>query len=617
MALVSRRARRTPLPPTTITHSIIAGPTTLTAAATPVTDPATATSQAATKTGSGLAWQAEAWQRLDEVGELRAVCDWKASAVSRCRLVASALDATSGSPTGRTDDAAVQAIVRDIAGGVTGQAAILRRFATLMTIPGEGFIAIIVRDTEHGTGEEWHVLSREEITRRNNRITLLLPDGGTHPFNTEQDHLFRIHEPHPRNSTEPDSPARAALPILREIVRMGQNIEGAGKSRNAGNGMVILPQEISMPATTPPRGDAPGLPAPAPATVVRTDARGVMQALNDAMSTAISDPASAAALVPLFLQAPGEYLDKIRHITFSSEVTETSLKTREAAIRRLALALDVPPEVLLGIGSTTHWNAFIVEAEAIKLHIAPLLERICDALTRCVLWPMLRSEGHPDPESQVIWYDTAGLALRPDRGADADAAFDRGTITRDAYLRAKGFNPDSDSHDLSTITGWQQLAADLAAHRPELLPMLAPLIAAGLPPLGDPATSSPGNPPPAITPAGSTGLPDTTAARVAASMMLRRALALAAKRLRTPRNRDLIATLPAHTAHTRLGPVPAPDIDRLITGFDEIVPDDPSIDTEALTTLVRARAATALSTATTPPAFTDTELAQAIRHVAH
>ena len=43
---------------------------------------------------------------------------------------------------------------------------------------------------------------------------------------------------------------KAARPILRQILRMTATIEAAGKSRLTGPGILILPNEVSMPAGT-------------------------------------------------------------------------------------------------------------------------------------------------------------------------------------------------------------------------------------------------------------------------------------------------------------------------------------------------------------------------------
>src|SRR5699024_9475518 len=208
--------------------------------------------------------------------------------------------------------------------------------------------------------------------------------------------------PHPRRSNEADSPVRACLPVLREIVRQTQTIEAAGRSRVAGNGILFLPDEMRMPAAAAPTAadpDAPGLPAPEgpPVGDRAVTASDIMGGIQAAMVASIQDQSSPAAMVPIVVSAKGDTLGHIKHLRLGTEASDTALKTREAAIRRLALSLDVPAEVLLGIGQTNHWSAWAVDAAAVRTHIAPLMTLICDQLTEAVLRPMLREAGHPSP----------------------------------------------------------------------------------------------------------------------------------------------------------------------------------------------------------------------------
>lgn len=452
----------------------IASPTAVTAAATPI-DSTTAMTPGS-RTTTSAQWQTDAWGFFDRVGELRYVCGWLANSLSRVTLVASDIDPTTGQPTGTTDDTTVAAMVADIAGGPAGQAALLGRLATFLTVPGEGWIAVITRPGDSGDVEEWHVLSSDEITNRGSRLVLHLEDGTDHDFDPDRDLLTRVHRPHPQNARAADSPVRAALPILGEITRTSAAIDGAAKSRLAGNGLLLLPQEISMPMADAPDADAPGLPATGTPVTRQVSAQDVMEQLQQVMTTAISDATSAAAMVPIVLQAPADTLDKIRHLRLESDVTDTALKTREAAVHRLALSLDVPREVLTGIGDTNHWNAWSIDEAAIKTHIAPLMTIICDALTEAVLRPLLAAVGHRDPDAAVVWFDVSDLALRPNRGEDAIAAFDRGAIGVDTLRRELGFVDQDAPAETLTAAQQRQLAIQLVKAAPTLVTVLGPLL---------------------------------------------------------------------------------------------------------------------------------------------
>lgn len=451
-------------------------PAQLTAAAAPIDIAATLATPGKTKPGSSQKWQEEAWDRFDDVGELSSVCSWFSNSLSRVRLIASDIN-EEGQPTERTSDKLAAQMVQDIAGGPAGQASMLSRLATFLTVPGESWVAITVTDD----GEEWFVLGDTEIVNSGPSIQIVLPDETRHELNPDTDSLFRIWRPHPRKTADADSPVRAALPILREIRRCDQKIDAAGKSRIAGNGVLAIPNEVSMPSGLAPTGDsdAPGLPSEfddddfSPSTS-KVDANQFMQALQNAMTTSISDQASAAAMVPIVLQAPGEWVDKIKHLTLNSDVIETDLTTRERAIRRLALSMDVPPEVLLGNAESNHWSAWASRDDAISTHISPMMTLICDALTTAVLRPLLEAHGHPDPESVVVWFDVSNLSRQPDRRAEAAEAFDRGVISAAAYRQELGYT-DEDAPEVVNDPK-REMAVQMAINAPSLFTVLWPIL---------------------------------------------------------------------------------------------------------------------------------------------
>lgn len=558
MARIIRRRTPAPAAPASTPVSLIAA-----------TQPVSmGKSQAGSSSRDATAWKADAWDYYDMVGELRFVCQWLENSLSRCALIASTIDPKTGQPTGQCDDQLAVETVADIAGGPAGQAALLGHLATFLTVPGEGFVAIIhPTDAEGRTCEEWHVLSESEVKKKSSGgIELTLPTGEKYEFNSDTDTIERVYRPHPRRAIDSDSPVRACLPILREIVRMGQNIEAAGKSRNAGNGLLVLPKELSMPAAAmaptaelppPADPDAPGLPLPPiPQTEVPVTATDVMVNLKTTMETAISDPSAAAALVPIVLQGPGEFLDKIRHITFASDITETSLKTREAATRRLAMSLDVPAEVLLGLSQGNHWSSWMVDESAIKTHIIPLMTLICDSLTAAILRPMLAMQQHPDPESITLWFDPSGLTLRPNRAEDAKQAFDRGAISSDALRRELGF-ADTDAPKAPVDSEQQKaMALELVKAAPALLPVLAPLL--GLP--IDAAGLAPA-PVAGPVPAGeSAPIPIRSAAavRVAATMAARRLMEVTGKRQMTREVRGKLRDVAPGDIHHELNELLGP-----------------------------------------------------------
>src|SRR5690606_1150306 len=165
-------------------------------------------------------WQEQAWGFLEKVGELEYYVSWRSASASRCRMVASALD-EQGAPMGSIPDddpnaERVRRIVNDIAGGASGQAKIMARAVYLLTVPGECWIGMVVRDASRETGyegntlpvditrpgyqlEQWYVFGKDDIKASNSVIELKLPDGTKHEFNPDVDILFRVWDEHPKD----------------------------------------------------------------------------------------------------------------------------------------------------------------------------------------------------------------------------------------------------------------------------------------------------------------------------------------------------------------------------------------------------------------------------------
>lgn len=586
----------------------------LTAASQPIDDP-----QKIKGNINGLlrtTWQAEAWDMLDLVGELRYYVGWRASSCSRVRLVVSELD-DDGTPTGgiaedNPDRQKLTEIGRAIAGGRLGQSQLVKRLVECLTVPGESYIAILLRDD----GEHWLALTREEWKSKPGGGTdIEMPDGTMHEFVKGVDRLFRVWNPRPRRAKEADSPVRACLDPLREIVRTTKKIKNASKSRLIGNGVVFLPQEMSLPAAQAPlAAGKPGDPAP-----VFSGAAGAEQLsdlLYNVAKVAVDDEDSQAAFIPIFATVPGEHLQKVNHLKFGNEITEVEIKTRNDAIARLAMGLDVSPERLLGLGSNSnHWSAWQIGDEDVQLHINPVMETICQFINDQVLKRVFEDMG-VDPSKYVLWYDASQLTIDPDKSDEATEAHDRGAITSEAYRKYLGLGDES-GYDLDNIDGWKQLAQDIVAKNPEMITTWAPLIdaldgvefpqpVAALPPGNE---ENPEGEPEGQSTEGEE--PDTEesseqaaiTARVHSSaewllaerLLVARALELAGKRRVKTYDHDQRARLssyPAHRWHRMLPPVAEQDIPRLINGWDSALEDQAiallGVDTEQLRAHVRA-----------------------------
>lgn len=464
-------------------------------------------------------WHVEAWAMRDTVGELRFAESWLAAALSRARLFAAKRPEPGMEPepieTGPAFD-----LVEKLAGGVGGQSQLLSSFGSYLLIPGVGYLVGEAR--EHG--ESFRVVNAEDIKLGK------APESGDQAYEVregeqsgdwrmlpENSVVTKVYRPHPRHRWEPDSPTRAALPILRELLLLTQHVEATATSRLAGSGMQFFPAEMELPD-------------------------GWEKFIDDwvaAQVRPIRDRAATSAKVPFPMRVPGEFLQWMQNafVTYSTPFDEQSLALREEAITRLANAMPMPRPILTG-EAQNHWGQWQVEEAGLKGAVEPTLEIICDGLTVGYLTPGLSAAEDineaarlameevlaDSPMAEVlIWYDTSDLRVRPDRGPAAQEAYDRYQVDGEALRKELGlseaepWDPDDEATQrvilLTHATSPQSPLAEVALKKLGILddddlPAPAPVPGSTGAPPPEPPPGAP--PPPGGLPAeGERSLPDS------------------------------------------------------------------------------------------------------------
>lgn len=521
------------------------------------------------------AWQNESWRLYDITPQLRFVANWTGNSVSRCRLYVAEVG-PDGEVAGEAEDPDVAQLASGPLGTGPAKDEALRLLAINLFVPGEGYI-VAEADANDGGDDRWFVVSGQQLRLSGDRIVIrrsLLHGGGDMMFRPGIDLLLRVWTPHPANTDEPDSPTRSAIPDLREIELLRKREYAELDSRLAGAGLLPLPQGIDFP-----RG--PNDPA---------GIEGFQLMLQRAMATSLQDRASAEALVPIMFTAPAEFLDKIKLVTFWSELSNQLLPLREAAIRSLAQGLDIPPEILLGQADSNHWTSWQISEEAVTTQIVPVLNRIADALTTGYLRTALEQMGF-DPDRYIYAFDTSPLTARPNRSTDALAYHDHLLLSDEAAVVAGAFRDDQMPSQMERL---RRLAEKAAFANPTLLvdPTIRQLIGLPAPPpaIAPPAQApaTPGQPAPAPPPPPAPvdenprslptrpeapapapeGAPAGPAAAVqaVAGLATRRALSLAGGRLVPHHQRDRWPGTPRYQLHARVGPITPAEADKALRG---------------------------------------------------
>lgn len=323
------------------------GKTTLTAAASRYVERKTRGKSATVDQG----WQTAAWQKYRTVPEVRFAANYVGNAMSGAVLYAGR----------RADDGTIEPaplnhraaeIVAQIAGGPDGQSKLLGAFGRHLSVPGEGWIIVrpnseVLSPDSPEDGHDWRVLSTREVRQGSNKLTVEIdgedvevPAGNADVMDPGAPVAIRVWEPDPERSIEADSPVRSALDLLEELQLLNAAVKAIARSRLIGRGVLLIPKGTRFPTSNNATSDAED---------------DVIEIFMQVAETAIRDPESAAATVPIVLEVPADSIPDFKHLTFESSFDELALKLREEAVRRFAIGLDIPAEILLGLGDSNHW----------------------------------------------------------------------------------------------------------------------------------------------------------------------------------------------------------------------------------------------------------------------
>lgn len=526
-------------------------------------------------------WQIEAWRLYDIVGELRFLASWIGDSVSQARLYVTKVDET-GEETGEVDDRTIAELAAIPLGTGAQRDDNLRLLGIDLAVAGEAWIVGEAGNTPSPEG--WFVLSGGQIRREGGIITVQRPlqaGGEVLRLTDGRDMLIRAWRPHPNDIWQSDSPTRSAIPPLREIELLTKREFAELESRLTGAGVWFLPEGIDFPHA---EGEPEGV-------------EGFMAELQKVAAENIRDQSRASAMVPIMATIPDqllEHVDKLKPVTFWSDLSDHILPMKQAAIARVAASFEIPSELLAGFGDANHWSAWAISEEGIK-RIKPYLATIADTLTRGFLIPTLEREGIADADRYAYAFDVAPLAVRPNRLDEALQLRDRFLISDQETVRSGAFTVEQMPTEQEKI---KMLLFSSVAANPQLLADPGIQAALGIGRQAIPIQGGPADEPRALPPAadeqdGADGPPDTLddgppngdtpgpGSRsavtgsgsgpdprfIAAKATVLRALELAGGRLVKPVDRKgHLSGVPHHELHARVGPVPADRIDQILRG---------------------------------------------------
>lgn len=553
-------------------------------------------------------WQRELWRFYDIIPEFGFAARWVGQCCSKVRIYVADVDKL-GRVQGETTDPKINALADTLLGGPASKAESLRALGINLTVAGECYIVGRPKDfakEETRPKDEWYVLSSSEMRRVQSddgrwQWAWYFPDGNQYTLDLKSNVITRVWTPHPARVWCAEAPAKSCQMVLRELEQLTKYIFSQIDSRLVSAGLLIIPNNMDLPQdpTTPmSAGDS------------------LMMKIATAAAQSMRGEGSALGVLPMVVESDNP--DGWKLVSFESALSSQAMELRKEAVNRLGVGLDMPPEVLTGLGESNHWSGFLIDGYGIKVHIEPLMNRICDALTKAYLIPALEVMGK-DPSRYTYAFDTSPLALRPQRLQDALNLYEKKIIGAQA-VREAGYFKESDAMDtdedvenflremmLRDGTLLQNEAIRLAAGIPEDIISQEDMIAAmpvdpsmmGI----DPMTGAPppgqeggGPPPPPAPPTGiaselpppmpttmseitnprpPTGIQASAASQqqmedlqiaVVAEATVRRGLELAGKRLLDKETRNRFPDTPTFELHTRIKVDDHARVNRLLHG---------------------------------------------------
>jgi hypothetical protein len=484
------------------------------------------TNKAESETSKAREWQNEGWSFYNQVGELHYAANVHANTVGRVNYPLARydergeivlLESLEDGQLTAADRLAIQAM-RELSGNsINGLGELARAHALHLFVAGDSRL-IGTPPTDH----DGEIGSDDPLT-----VQMLAPEGGN--ANEQLVNLtwkaysssdvreiagklkiagkeydpadvleIVIWRKHPQFSNTPDSPVLGVLPVLRELLGLTMHISATIDSRLAGAGVLILPQSaVALGASAPEEA---------------SDVDPLVEAIIEAAVTPIKDRDSAAAVVPVIIKVPDESVAGVQHITFSTPFDAAPKELRDEAIRRIALGLDLPPESMLGLGESSHWNAWAIQEDNIRLHVLPAANIIAEAWVRDYLRPVLEELGvdHDLAETYFLQPEADELIARPNRTDEAVRLFELGAISREALLREAGFDVSDAPPEQAELDPWITAALDLVKGAPSLMqdPGLLVVVAQLKAVLtGEPYEHPEGAPTPENSPGGPVGEP--------------------------------------------------------------------------------------------------------------
>lgn len=404
-------------------------------------------------------WQKRAFDIYDAEGHLFYATNYIGGALSKIQLVGATKPKSHGTLEQPTllESGPVADAIASIESPMGGQSGFLRQIGRNIFLTGEAWV---IPSLGQDGVMNWDAVSVDELVSDGSGSFKRRSLPGGNPIALPKGTpAWRIWKEHPRYSQLADAGTRSCIELLEKIIILNRAEKAVARSQLAGSGILALPQELVPPAWQNQTNLANPM-----------EANPLWQALAESMTAPLLDESAPSAVVPLLLVGPGEIIKNIRYEpmnrVFDSAGAQASISN---AIEQIANTLEIPKEILLGVGDATHWTAWAIREDVFQAHVQPLIELICAGLTRNYLKQalaqfsdaQLKDNGIDNRDDIIIWYDASQLVIQPDKGDKMLGLHDRMVITNDALAEEIGVTKEQ-RLDASSLEYKQRVGVKMA-----------------------------------------------------------------------------------------------------------------------------------------------------------
>ena len=162
--------------------------------------------------------------------------------------------------------------------------------------------------------------------------------------------------------------------------------------------------------------------------------------LREAMTDSLRNRKAEDAIVPVFMFGSSEFAEGLRHVLMERiDNAEAFAKRMEAMKRRYADGIDLPAEVVIGMGEANHWGAWKVDHNTWQYYLEPMVEVATGALLQNFVNPVAMALG--TRTELTISIDGTAVIVKPDKTDAAIRAHSVGALSAEGLLHYAGFDP--------------------------------------------------------------------------------------------------------------------------------------------------------------------------------